>query len=179
MDNRISLTSASRDKEIRLPALGVSVARMVIMLMAATIFLTVPAFAQLDNDVSFITILKGTDGGIDNPMDRIITTDKEWQELWNDIHINKSYVPPPPRIDFTKSMIIIATMGMQPSPGHEIKITRITQVGNMVTVYIEETKPGKVCSPLTMISKPFHIVEADIKLYVTFRRSISFPKCVR
>jgi len=68
-------------------------------------------------------------------------------------------------------------MGTQPSPKHEITITRLVRVKNMLKVEIEETEPGKGCSPLGVVRSPIHIVETEGRPFVTFRRSIAKAKC--
>ena len=169
-----------------LPLFRTNISRIIFLLAATSqMVLVVSISAAGQTEVlPFKTILKGTDCGINDPMDRVISDDNNWQFFWKQLHSNircatddTLCIPPPPAIDFTKKIVIVSTMGVQPSPGHDITIVKLEAVSSMVFVNILETKPGKVCSPLTVISRPFHIIETDARLFFTFRRSITIPKC--
>lgn len=111
-------------------------------------------------------------GSIGYSIDRSIGNVADWQSFWNEVHAGPSPIPPLPEIDFSKRMIVIAALGVQPTPKHLITITRIERVRTMISVIIEETQPGKDCSPLGALTNPIHIVETDKLFFITFRRSI-------
>ncbi|HTG18166.1 MAG TPA: protease complex subunit PrcB family protein [Blastocatellia bacterium] len=143
------------------------------------VFVATPQLcAQSDKgEIHFTTILHSPSSGIGYSLDRVIYNQDDWQAFWNEVNAGSSLLPPTPEIDFSKRMVIIAAMGLQPTPRHFIKITRIERVKTMVKVSIEETQPGKGCSPLGVVTHPIHIVETDQLSSVTFRRAIGISRC--
>ncbi len=131
-----------------------------------------PLSAQSEEAIPFTTVLKTTRSSIGSSIDLPIGNVADWQTFWNEIHAGPSPIPPLPEIDFSKRMIIIAALGVQPAPRHLITITRIERVKTMIKVFIEETQPGRDCSPLGALTNPIHIVETEKLSFITFRRSI-------
>ena len=150
-----------------------------ILLALCFVFVATPQLrAQSDKgDVPFTTILLSTSSGIGYSIDRVIYDQAVLEEFWNDAHAGSPPVPPTPEIDFSKRMVIISAMGLQPTPRHFIKITRIERVKTMVQVFIEETQPGKGCAATGLITNPVHMVETERLFSVTFRRSLARPRC--
>jgi hypothetical protein len=150
-----------------------------ILVLLIWAFLRLSATAQgAKEEIPFTTILKAADSSIGYSLDRVIYSEAAWQSFWNEAHSNLPAVPPLPIIDFTQKMVIVTAMGTQPSPKHEITITRLVQVRNMLRVEIEKTEPGRGCSPLGVLRRPIHIVETESRPFVTFRRSIARARCV-
>ncbi len=145
-----------------------------IILALCFLFVATPQLcAQNDEgEVPFTTILQSTSSGIGYSVDRVIYNQAALEAFWNEAHAGFHPLPPTPEIDFNKRMVIIAAMGLQISPRHFIEITRIERVKTMVKVFIEETQPGKGCSPVGLFTNPVHMVETDRLFSVTFRRSI-------
>lgn len=47
-----------------------------------------------------------------------------------------------PVVDFRKNMLILISMGRQPSSGYQTRITNLAENGKTLKVQIEETSPG-------------------------------------
>ncbi len=139
-----------------------------------------PAPAQENDDtIQFKTILKGVSYVLDYSVDRVFYTESAWQDFWTELHAGISSPPPLPQIDFSEKMIILTSMGTQPGPNHQIRVERISRVKNYVRVEILETEPARHCADVGIPVTPFHIVEADRRAAVTFRREILKPKCAK
>jgi protease stability complex PrcB-like protein len=63
-----------------------------------------------------------------------------------------------PALDFRKNMLILISMGRQPSSGYQIRITNLVETGRTLKVQIEETSPGRECMVLDMETHPCDLV---------------------
>jgi hypothetical protein len=121
-------------------------------------------------DVAFQTVAKAGDSGLNNCVDEVITDDATWERVWTQITAIDPHPGPRPAVDFGRQMIILVSMGVQPTPGHSITVTRIVKVRNHFKVLVEESEPGTSCSPVTVIGRPYHVIVTELRPFVTFRR---------
>jgi hypothetical protein len=63
-----------------------------------------------------------------------------------------------PKVDFTKEMVIVVSMGRQPSGGYQIRITKVVDASKTLRVEVMETLPGKSCLVTDMETYPCDIV---------------------
>ncbi len=110
---------------------------------------------------------------------RLIVRDAaSWAEAWSRITGPDHPTPPLPAVDFASNVVIIASMGTQPtlSPSITIDDIRITN-GNASIIIIERT-PGRGCLGATAISNP--IAAAAVPLFAgkaTFLERTSEDDC--
>jgi len=62
-----------------------------------------------------------------------------------------------PTIDFSTQMIVVATMGQQPSAGYAIKITGSRRSDRGLIVYVTTASPSTTCSTAAVITYPVAI----------------------
>src|SRR4051812_20126566 len=107
------------------------------------------------------TIDKGAFGGIDKPMQVVVTNKTQWAELWQKHTANKIPKPPAPDIDFNKESVILVTGGRKNTAGYSVEITdvRRTKDQTEIVVSTKEPKPGALVAEA--LSAPFHIVEVS------------------
>ena len=70
-----------------------------------------------------------------------------WQRLTAPIGAGR-WVPPVPEIDFSKEMIIVAAMGVRPSPGYAVIIDGACEVDGHVEVFVTSIEEGAKCGPV-------------------------------
>ena len=82
-------------------------------------------------------------GGISERARLVIRGRAEFNELWNRIMSTMSDKPPLPEVDFSREMLIVASMGQQPDP-YEIIIDSACELDNQLEVLVRSTKflPG-------------------------------------
>lgn len=104
--------------------------------------------------VAFTTIAQGPQSGVEEPRQVAVRTAAEWTALW------KAHDPdnPAPPIDFAKSMAAAVFLGVKPTGGHAVEITRVRLDGpTLVVEYVVRTP-----SPDALVSQaltlPFQIV---------------------
>lgn len=65
--------------------------------------------------------------GIDQPRRLVIRTPLEWQAIWSELRREQYPITAPAAVDFSRSMVILAAMGMRSTGGHAICIDRSVQ----------------------------------------------------
>jgi hypothetical protein len=91
---------------------------------------------------------------------------------------SKAPIMLPPKVDFTKEMVVIIDLGMRPSAGYTMDVTKATAVGNGVKIDWVEKKPGPNCVVATVITQP--VVLAAVSRRdgtVTFSGSVQTINC--
>lgn len=84
----------------------------------------------------------------------VITTATEWQDFWNDF--TGAIVPKPdlPVIDFTKHMVIVASMGERATGGYTIAIDEVLEEGEGLAARVVEMSPAPGCVVAPVITAP-------------------------
>lgn len=78
-----------------------------------------------------------------------------WAAFWRD-HTRSSR--PPPEIDWTREMVVVAAVGLRTEAGDSIRVQRILQVSDGAFVDLVQRVPGDFCSPASRSLYPYHIV---------------------
>jgi hypothetical protein len=75
--------------------------------------------------IRYESISKGSWSGIDEEVYYIITTQEEWEDLWERTFSGSSPTPPVPSINFQEKTVIAVYMGVCSSSGYSIEIESI------------------------------------------------------
>lgn len=112
--------------------------------------------------VPFATLARRetSDGGTPEPA--VFVGDEDgppsgWTEFWR-THVGAE--APGLEVDWSREMVIAATVGEVPSAGHEVEVRRILPVDRGTQVEVFLRKPGDFCSPASRVQTPFHVVVA-------------------
>jgi hypothetical protein len=118
------------------------------------------ATAVILQTIAFTNVAQGTSSQIDEPRKVIIRSADEFQALWK-LHSTA----PPPKVDFSKSIVAGVFLGMRPTAGYTVAIqaVRRTEAGAVVE-YIEGV-PDKSRMLAQLLTSPFHLVSIpnDVK----------------
>ena len=105
---------------------------------------------------------------------RMVIRDRPtWAEVWRQMHsgnVSFSYsgpgsepvisVPPPlPEIDFFRNMVLVVTMGSEPTGGYAIVIDGVYERANQLEVVVRNISPGRNCFTFPAATRPADIVE--------------------
>lgn len=101
---------------------------------------------------------KGLHCGYAEPLQLVIGTGNQWEELWRNLCRQRLPEPILPQIDFGKEMVIAVFMGERSSGGYEIKITRVIEMEEEIVVEVEEKKPLPESLQTMASTQPYHIV---------------------
>ena len=162
--------------------------RRLLFLALVVAVATVPPLASADSAWLPLTPYPRWSGrSLDLPTEkfRAIRSQQEWGDLWRLAEPNPSLQAdqgiPPPDVDFTKSMMLVAALGTRPSGGYRVLIEGAFDFGTAIEVYVVEVRPGPDCAVITVITHPivialiprsdrpvrFHIDTADVTCKAT------------
>jgi hypothetical protein len=68
-------------------------------------------------------------------------------------------VSPMPQIDFASQTVIVASPGLEGSPGYQFNITRVMAVHHSLVVEATLTTPGLNCVWVQVVTFPVHVIE--------------------
>ena len=83
---------------------------------------------------------------------------RHWRSIWARLHAGESPKPARPRVDFSRHMLILVTMGQEESGGHSIRIRSIANREATWLVRADELSPGPSCTTTAVITSPYHVV---------------------
>jgi PrcB C-terminal len=114
------------------------------------------------------TIVHEWTSGMHDATAYVIRDATAYADTWGRIYANVTPMPVPPPVDFTQNMLLVASMGTQPTTGYDITFDSITQAVDSLQVGIVERVPVN-CLVLSTESQP--VIVAKVALYngtVTF-----------
>lgn len=109
--------------------------------------------------ISFEVILDGTYSAISEKRELKIDNDADYQKLMADVYKNLDQMPRIPDVDFKKHNLIAVFIGTRNTGGFLVNIDSITETAKGLNVEVNETKPGKNCMTIDMLTAPFTIVK--------------------
>jgi len=136
----------------------------------------VPPNAQV---VAFDVVPEVTTGisGIRERRREVITTQAEWEALWDEIQAPVNPKPAVPAIDFGSRMVVFASMGERSTGGYSISVLSAAEESGALYVEVEEATPGIACITTDVVSTPAVAVSvprtASAVLFVD--REIAYP----
>ena len=69
------------------------------------------------------------------------------------------YCSPLPQINCTTQTILVASPGLEGSPGYQFNITRVTAVHHHLLVEAALTTPGLNCIWIQVVTFPIHVID--------------------
>ena len=105
------------------------------------------------------------------------------RQLWAVVFLTTSEAPPVPVIDFDQQMVVVVTMGQQPTSNTAIHIERVELLRGqadgfpLALVRVVEIRPGRGCIVQPAASGPIHIIAMPRYSDVTFRRVRRVKRC--
>jgi hypothetical protein len=143
----------------------------------------VPGFTadQQDLPITRLRPLPGSytvNSGISEPMQLIIGSRSEFEELWRLVHSGRRPSPPLPDIDFNIVNVVLVALGEKKSGGFEVTVRRAYRDGESVVVVVDGSEPGDRCVVSTGLTQPLDIVLIPrIEAEHEFEMSIEKQSC--
>jgi hypothetical protein len=110
----------------------------------------------------FVTLQKFSLSAMEEDKNYIITTRRDWKQIWKQIHPNEESRPPLPYVDFSTKMVIAVFRGETAPLDVGIRIVYLTgSERDMLVVIVTDTVRNKTCPDLPIITRPYHIVTVD------------------
>ena len=108
--------------------------------------------------ITIRTLAKGAFSGVAEAKQEVIKTQTAWDKFLAAHHANTKAAPQLPAVDFSKDMVIAATMGRKNSGGYSIEITGVETNANRLRVSVRRTSPAPGAIVITALTAPFHFV---------------------
>ena len=105
--------------------------------------------------VSYDVLLEGTYSGVRDPLAKVITDSKDFEELWKK-HVSM-IVPQPliPKVDFDGSVVVAIFAGEKRTSGYQIVLKSVAAKDKNVEVTYRETEPPANSMMLQVLTQPF------------------------
>lgn len=102
----------------------------------------------------------------------VIRSSDEWQDFWKRFTGSippSNGIPPPPEVDFSKEMVIVAAMGQRPTSGYWVFIDGACEVDGQVEVFVSNVekptcKGWGVFTALTYPADAVRIPQTDLPI---------------
>ena len=143
-----------------------------------------PTLAQQPGDeVAFTTLAMDVSSSMAGARDEVIVDENRLRQVWAEVYRRESDPPPIPQVDFNHRMVVVVSMGQQPTSNAAIVIKRVSLVRGqadgypLLVIHSTETRPGRRCFVLPSASGPIHIIELPFYPDVTFQRTRKTTSC--
>lgn len=111
--------------------------------------------------VNYEIILQGTYSGLKEPVAKVISNQKEWDDLWKK-HVSVLVPQPPlPQVDFKSHVLAAIFMGEKRTSGYQIVLKEIVPEANNVIVRYGETEPPANSFTLQVLTQPHIILKIE------------------
>jgi hypothetical protein len=106
--------------------------------------------------------------GVTERTRRVIRSEEEWAALWDSIYARRTPTPPRPAVDFTESVVVVASLGERSSGGYAIDVTDVYRTSSELHVIVREASPDRSCVTSAAITQPVVAVSVPSSEAVTF-----------
>jgi hypothetical protein len=102
--------------------------------------------------------------GMDRPARLVIRDANSWQAIWTQINLGSSPLSPPPSIDFSREMVVVAALGAHSAGGYSILVDGASVVDSTGTaVAIRSVSPGPDCIVTDAFTQPVDIARMQVR----------------
>lgn len=116
--------------------------------------------------------------GVEDRVRAAVTSPGEWQALWDRINARSGPVPPTPRVDFEREMLIVAGMGTRPTGGYAIFVDSVTSRAGRLQAWVREVSPGPSCGTTQALTSPIALIRLTRSAApIEYRESTSTRSC--
>ena len=112
------------------------------------------------------SLAKGAFSGIKAARQEVVRGAGQWETLWKQHSTSAGSVEKIPAVDFSKEMVIAATMGEQRTGGYSIEIVRVEPKGTTLSIAVRLSSPPPGAITIQALTAPFHFVavpRSDLK----------------
>jgi len=109
--------------------------------------------------IAYEVLLEGTFSGIREPLQKVISTNEEWEDLWKK-HVSVIVPQPPvPEIDFENTVVAAIFAGEKNKSGYQVRLKEVVSQGKDVVLRYKMVEPPENSFTLSVITQPFLFVK--------------------
>jgi len=104
------------------------------------------------------SLKKGTFSGISEVKQEVVKSGDAWEKLWKQHTIAAGESDRIPAVDFSKEMVVVATMGAKRTGGYTIEIVGVEPKDKTLKISVKKTSPPPDAMTIQALTAPFHFV---------------------
>ena len=112
------------------------------------------------------SLKKGAFSGIREMKQDVVKSADAWEKLWKQHSTAAGSSDKIPSVDFSKEMVVVATMGSKRTGGYTIEIVDVEARDKSLRISIKKTSPPPDAMTIQALTAPFHFVavpKSDLK----------------
>ena len=112
------------------------------------------------------SLAKGAFSGIKEARREVIKDAAQWEKVWKQHDTNAGSSDKIPAVDFSKEMVVVATMGTRRTGGYSIEIRNVAPTDKTLRISLKQTSPPPDAITVQALTAPFHFVavpKSDLK----------------
>jgi len=103
------------------------------------------------------SLKKGAFSGIREVKEEVVKSADEWNKLWKQ-HATAGESDKIPAVDFSKEMVVVATMGTKRTGGYAIEIVGVEPNDKTLKISVKKSAPPPDAITIQALTAPFHFV---------------------
>ena len=104
------------------------------------------------------SLKKGAFSGIREVKQEVVKSADAWEKLWKQHATAAGESEKIPAVDFSKEMIVVATMGTKRTGGYTIEIVGVEAKDKTLRISVKKTSPPPDAMTIQALTAPFHFV---------------------
>jgi hypothetical protein len=107
------------------------------------------------------TLERGHYSGVREPLQIVIRSQEQWDNLWKSHSSIEANPPSPPRVDFATEMVVGIFLGEKSTGGYEVEIFRVERRDSTLYLYYREKSPSPGMMVTQVMTQPYHLVKVS------------------
>ena len=104
------------------------------------------------------SLKKGAFSGIREAKQEVVKSADAWEKLWKQHASAAGESDKIPAVDFSKEMVVLATMGTKRTGGYTIEIVGVEAKDKTLRISIKKSSPPPDAMTIQALTAPFHFV---------------------
>ena len=104
------------------------------------------------------SLKKGAFSGIREVKQEIVKSADAWEKLWKQHSTAVGQSEKIPAVDFSKEMVVVATMGTKRTGGYSIEIVGVEARDKALRISVKKSSPPPDAMTIQALTSPFHFV---------------------
>jgi hypothetical protein len=92
--------------------------------------------------------------GLERPLQRVLTSEVEWREVWSEIQRRTDDELALPEVDWERNGMLVIALGSRPSGGYAVVVGSVREFKAEIQVEAYELMPGDDCIVTTGLTYP-------------------------
>jgi len=112
------------------------------------------------------SLKKGAFSGVREAKQEVVKSADAWEKLWKQHTTSAGESEKIPAVDFSKEMVVVATMGTKRTGGYTIEIVGVEAKDKTLRISVKKTSPPPDAMTIQALTAPFHFVavpKSDLK----------------